>query len=257
MNFLSLILLQLGLILGSTFSNDYEGLTFVTEDIQNLGGSDSIVTVEIGKGSGIYFTYPVNSVKLIMQPCDSLNPQDDWYCPEPVYSRTWRIGEWKGPATQPGFTIYFSPGPSADPEFIFVNKKGGNIGYIAALKLRIQSDLMIHSSGHSNTMFDKRRMFKIQKDTIQEVRQPFYQVGLTGILLRDIKLFSDENFRQIQQTIHAGEEVEIMFALPAGKDEPYERIYILRTESGMIGYLRIENEDTFGGLMAGFFYAGD
>lgn len=256
MNSLTLILLHLSFLFvspgsekGEIFINDRHSLNLLT--------SDSISTIEIGKGSGIYFTYPVHSVKIIMQPCDSLDPQDDWFCPEPVYSRNWRVGEWKGSDEHSGFTIYFSPGPSADPEFIITDKNGKKMGSIQALKLRLNADLSIYTSGHTNNMFDKKSMFTVQKDTVLEVKQPFYQVGLAGILLRNIVMFTDDSFDQIQQTINEGAEIEIMFALPAGKDELYERKYLVRTELGILGYIRIENEDTFGALMEGFFYAGD
>ncbi len=256
MNSLTLILLHLSFLFFSPGSEKSENLINGGHSL-NLLTSDSISTIEIGKGSGIYFTYPVHAVKIIMQPCDSLDPQDDWFCPEPVYSRIWRVGEWKGSDDHTGCTIYFSPGPSADPEFIFVDKNEKRLGSIQALKLRLNIDLSIYSSGHTNNMFDKKRMFSVQKDTVIEVKQPFYQVGLSGILLRNIVMFTDDTFDQVQQTINEGEEIEIMFALPACKDEPYERKYLVRTELGILGYIRIENEDTFGGLMEGFFYAGD
>jgi hypothetical protein len=257
MNFLSLFLLDLSLLIVSPGSLNFQNITYASDVVQNSTESDSMATVEIGNESGIYFTYPLNSVKLIMQPCDSLNSQDDWFCPEPIYSRNWRVGEWKVSEFQASFTIYFSPGPSVDPEFIFIDKNGRKIGSIPALKLRIYSDLKIYSSGHTNNMFDKKRMFTVQKDTILEIKQAFYEVGIKGTLLRDIKLFTDESFGQLQQTVYKGEEVEIMFALPAGEDEPYERKYLIRTELGILGYILIENEDTYGALMKDFYYAGD
>lgn len=257
MNFLSLIFINLSLILVFSGSKGYEEITIVKPEIHNSSGTDSLATIEIEKGSGIYFSYPVNSLKLIMQACDSLHPQDDWFCPEPIYSRNWRLGEWTGTSEQASFTIYFSPGPSEDPEFIFVNLNGKEIGRIPALKLLIGSDFMIHASGHTNNMFNKMRLFRIEKDTLMEIKQPFYHVGLEGELLRNITLYSDETCERIQQVLNRGDEVEIVLALPAGKHESYERIYLLRTSSGITGYIRIESEDTYGALLEGFFYAGD
>lgn len=257
MKLLSLILVQLGFISFSPYISDFKMVAFVKERVPEFTGNDSLATTEIGNDSRIQFTYPVNAVTLIMQPCDSLSEGDEWYCPEPVYSRNWRVAEWNESFSQAGFTIYFSPGPSEDPEFIFIDHTGKRLGYIAGLKLEIHSDQIIYASGHSNTMYNKKRMYIIEVDTILEISQPFYHVGQKGNLLRNIDVFSDESLKQKQQQINQGEEIEIVFALSGGKDESFEKIYLIKTNAGIMGYIRIENEDSYGALMEGFFYAGD
>src|SRR5690606_24645618 len=142
---------------------------------------------------------------------------DAWFCPEPIYSRNWKVATLRYISDNQLVTLYFSPGPSADPEFILVGNSGKIIGRIAALKLEITEDFQVFSSGHTNTMFDKKRSFTIQADTLSEIKQAFYEVGIQGKLKRNLQVYCDDSFSVLQQFLTAGSEIEILLAKASGE----------------------------------------
>jgi hypothetical protein len=54
-----------------------------------------------------------------------------------------------------------------------------------------------------------------------------------------------------------GYEVEVLLAEPLTKDYETDLLFLVRTDFGLVGWLRLENEDMFGGVLTELFFMGD
>ncbi|MCF7886162.1 MAG: hypothetical protein K9M80_06685 [Candidatus Marinimicrobia bacterium] len=61
------------------------------------------------------------------------------------------------------------------------------------LRISIPGDGNIYISGHTNNMFNKRRIYHLESNTLKEIKQPFYYVGQEGVLQKDITLYRDQD----------------------------------------------------------------
>ncbi|MBN1294207.1 MAG: SH3 domain-containing protein [Candidatus Latescibacteria bacterium] len=164
------------------------------------------------------------------------------------------------------YTIDFSPGMSADPCFIIFRNDGYTLkrltnGIIGGTQLIVPGDGFLYISGHTNNTFNQRRKYRIDGDTIFEVKQPCYYVGLESVTNREIKLWNDPD---------AEDEYNLVATLPKGSQvivllkqiEQYPNYtYLVRTPFGLTGWVRFKTEELFmwtdPNPIEGLFYRGD
>lgn len=146
------------------------------------------------------------------------------------------------------YTIDFSMGPSADPNFKFSLNVGDKLlmskQVLTGTRLYVPGNGFLYVSGFTNNTFDQKRKFYIAGDTLVEVAQPYYYVGLTSTATRDLVLRtdpSDSTDASVVATVPKGSPVTILLKRA---DEKYpEFTYLLKTPFGLTGWLKVPADD--------------
>ena len=156
------------------------------------------------------------------------------------------------PEIKDSFLIRYSEGPSVDPCFLIYryDKDTTKLLHYAidGLSLFIPGDGFLYFSGHSDNMFDTRRKYRVLKDTLIEVIQPFYFVGINSKALADITIYSDTDMLNQVAIVPKGSSV---FVVVNRGD-----YYLIKTPFGLLGWIFIPN----GGqhtILEGIYFAGD
>lgn len=150
------------------------------------------------------------------------------------------------------YRVYFSPGPSEDPVFIFHKKSGASWSELVTLpgkKLYILGNGSLFTSGHTNNMFDMRRKYQVSKGSIEEVLQPFYYVGIKSKTLRPAVLYRSQEMKEVIAQLPKNYAVEIL--LNQGE------FYLVKTSFGLTGWLRLSGDQRESGLFSEIYFAGD
>ncbi len=202
------------------------------------------------------FGYDKKATRLINKPCHLLSKKDPLYCEKDEVLAEWKlVAKFKSVNFKDSLSIIYSEGMSADPGFVIMTKTDKIIGRFSCTGFYINSSGTIYTSGHVNNMYDRRRKFQIQPDTVTEVKQPYNYVGLKGKALKDFVLYRDKDGDEIVAQIPKGYDVEILLAESATKDFEMDLKFLVKTDFGLVGWLRLEG---FGDqVIDGLFYAGD
>jgi hypothetical protein len=151
------------------------------------------------------------------------------------------------------YIIDFDEGASWDPSFYIYrlkNKELSRIGLINALKIIIPGDGYFYTSGHVNNMFNQWRKWTIENDNLKEIKQPFYYVGIESRIKKDIDIFYDIKMTSIVEHIRKGTLVNVLM----NYNNDY---YLIKSEYGLTGWLKIPNGSKEETILDGIFYAGD
>ncbi len=218
----------------------------------------NLTRTAIDTSFGIFFNYDKDFTRFINKPCHELDKKDPHFCDRdsvPVESTV--VAKFKNSIVKDSITIVYSEGFSADPGFIVTNKKGKTIGSFSCLEFYINGLGTIYTSGHVNNMYDRRRKFQLKSDTILEIVQPYNYVGVKGKTLKAITLYKDKVGTDVIAQLPKDYEIEIL--LGDGKTEDYaaDSYFLVKTDFGLVGWLRLTNEDQFGAVLKELFFAGD
>ncbi len=154
--------------------------------------------------------------------------------------------------------ILFDGGMSDDPEYTVLSNKQKVLGRFPALEFYINSIGTIYTAGHVNNMYNRKRKFQIQKDTIVEVKQPFSYVGLKGKTLKEIILYKEKEGSDIYVAkLPKDYEIEILLTESNTTNYQIDLYYLVKTDFGLVGWLRLTNEDVFGRVLKELYYKGD
>jgi len=151
------------------------------------------------------------------------------------------------------YIVDFSEGASSDPQFKIYRNENNKliyIGYEFGLELAIPSDGFIYISGHTNNMYNKRKKIIIDGDHINEIKQPFYYVGLENKTLEDIDIFSDINMSKAVAHLAKGTPVSVIL----NYNEEY---YLIKTDIGLLGWIKIPSGIRDETKIEGIYFAGD
>ncbi|MFW6224082.1 MAG: hypothetical protein ACOC4R_00330 [Bacteroidota bacterium] len=144
------------------------------------------------------------------------------------------------------YMILFSFGVSLDPHFrIYHNDK--HIGSVSGWELYVPGNGFLYTRGHTNNMFNQRRKFRFSGNSITEVKQPAYYVGLNSTTTKAIKIFSNKSLNNVLAELPSGTEVEVLV-----NEGPY---FLVKTPFGLAGWIKPEPMEDSG--IEGFYYAGD
>jgi hypothetical protein len=233
---------------------------FLTSILTALGQTKSyfptLTKVSIDTSYKAYFGYDKSS-RLINKFCGTLDKKDPFYCSESSLIEGVVVARYKNQALKDSVNILFSGGMSDDPEFSVYTKSGRTMGRIACVEFYINSSGTIYTSGHANNMYNRRRKFQIQNDTILEIKQPYNYVGMKGKTQKDITLYKDMQGSDIVAQLPKGYEIEILLTDATTKDYQIDHFFLVKTDFGLIGWLRLTNEDIYGAVLKDLFYAGD
>jgi hypothetical protein len=201
------------------------------------------------------FGYDPTCVHLINKKCINLPISDFFHCDNEEMEVAYKLVMFKNTSIKDSITIMFTFGMSMDPEFIFVDNKHNVIGRIYALELYLHANGSIYSSGHTNNMFDKRRKFELKSDTILEVIQPFYYIGLKTVTLEPLTLYASQTSKEVVAVIPKDYEIEVVLAEFKRGEFVSEKYFLIKTKFGLIGWINIEGSNN--PKVKGVFFAGD
>lgn len=218
----------------------------------------NLARVSIDTTYNIFFAYEKKCTQLINIPCYSLDKDNPYFCDQDSIIFDWvLVAKYKNDKIKDTLTILYSQGMSDDPSFTITNANNEIIKEINCLEFYINGSGTIYTSGHTNNMFDRRRKFQIQNDSIMEIIQPFNYVGLKGKTLKPITLYKDKTGNDIVAQLPKEYEIEILLAEGTTPDFAIDTLFLVKTDFGLIGWLRISEDDIYSTILKDFYYAGD
>ena len=218
----------------------------------------NLTRVSIDTTYKVFFAYENKSTRLINKPCYSLDRNNPYFCDkDSVYFDWILVAKFKNNKIKDSLTIVYSQGMSDDPSFKITNYNDEIIKEFYCLEFNINGSGTIYTSGHTNNMFDRRRKFQIQNDSIKEIIQPFNYVGLKGKTIKSITLYRDKIGNDIVAQLPKGHEIEILLADGNSSDFDIDTLFLVKTDFGLVGWLRLSEDDIYSGILKDLFYAGD
>jgi hypothetical protein len=149
------------------------------------------------------------------------------------------------------YDVYFDGGPSCDPGYILrltSNPKGSAIR-ISGTQIIIPGNGNIYSSGHANTMFNVRRKYIKKGNDLVGIKQPYYSVDIKSAALQDITIYSSTNYIEPVAFIPKGTIAEVIL-----EDNNH---YLIRTEFGLLGWLKIDPWPQYPKYFKEIYFHGD
>lgn len=137
---------------------------FLLAQSQTNNPFPNLTKVLIDKNYQVVFGYESKTCRLLNIPSE----EDPDF---PISSKS--VAKFKSENIKDSLHIIYTEGPSADPEFAVFTKTNKEIGRFSCIEFYINSSGTIYTAGHVNNMYNRRRKFQIQKDTITEIRQPY------------------------------------------------------------------------------------
>lgn len=151
------------------------------------------------------------------------------------------------------YIIDFNEGVSNDPCFQIYYKENNKLTYIdqfGGLDLTIPYDGYLYSSGHANTMFNKRKKFAIENNNVIEIEQPFYYIGIESKTTVDIDIFSDLNMTKVVAHLVKGTTVSVIMNYN-------KNYYLIKTDFGLLGWIMIPSGKRDKTIIEDIYFAGD
>lgn len=208
----------------------------------------------IDKSMNVFVKYDPAKTQIIQRKLSELPANDPLYTTDEMLGEDVKVLETCLDAKcNERYILVFSYGPSADPTFIFYKKNDPETVVFASwgLQLYLTGNGMFYISGHTNNTFDMRMKFKLENDTIREVQQPYYYVGLKTKTKIPLTLYSDNTMKKVVAQLPKDYNIEVLLC-----DQSEEFKYLIKTEFGLLGWVKFDmvyNDDQIEGL----YYSGD
>lgn len=155
------------------------------------------------------------------------------------------------------YYLVFSSGPSDDPALFLVSRDGRHhaLEQYSITDIVIPANGFVYSISRSNHTFAQRRKFAIRADSVTEIKQPFYYVGLESKTIVPLQLFATPALRQPVAGLPAHSPVTVVLA-HFDDDEWLPHAYLVKTPFGLLGWTQLEASQ--GQVeIEGFYYLGD
>jgi hypothetical protein len=150
------------------------------------------------------------------------------------------------------YYIFFNTCPGGWGFYIYEEGNKKPIGELFALNLVIPGNGMLYTSGHMGN-FDVRRKYEFSNNTIVEVEQPYYYVGLKSRTLNAINIYQTKDCKKIIATLPKDYEIEILLT-----ENPFmPEIYLVRTSFGLTGWAKLKAGQYESIDVEGLFYNND
>lgn len=134
------------------------------------------------------------------------------------------------------YRITFSAAESCDPGYMIYKEVGDSlirIGSIPCLDLFVPGNGYLYCRGHANTTYNKRKKYKLVGDQLEEVKQPYYHVGIRSEIIESIVLYTDKTLEEELAKLPKGAEVEVLL----NEDE----MFLVKTSFGLLGWWKPES----------------
>jgi len=151
------------------------------------------------------------------------------------------------------FIVVFSDLPSADPHFVFYSStnQAESAFSISCNSIIIPGDGFIYSMGHSNNTIDARKKFVWKDNSLVEVEQPFYFVGMKSKTLEEVIMYDSDNLENVVEVLPANTNIQILLK----KKET--NLYLIATEFGLTGWIDTGYIGMMPTVIEDLFYSGD
>jgi len=163
----------------------------------------------------------------------------------------------------PKLAVACDSGPSADPGCHLLTKPDDPDSAIfesAGTDFVFTPDADIYVFGHSDNLYDHRRLFRFDGKRFAEVTQPFRYVGIEGKTTAPLALTAEKggDTKHPIATIAADTPLTILLNAASGDDENgLNPDYLVRTREGLVGWAHIAMKPDGTTIVQGLRYAGD
>ena len=163
----------------------------------------------------------------------------------------------------PQLALACDSGPSADPSCRLLPKSDDPTSAIfesAGSDFVFLPNAEIYVFGHSDNLYDHRRLFRFDGTRFAEARQAFRYVGVEGRTMASLALTSDKggDAKNPLVTLPANTAVTILLNAAAGDDENGQNAdYLIRTREGLVGWARVPMQADGKTVVDGLYFAGD
>lgn len=163
----------------------------------------------------------------------------------------------------PPLAIACDSGPSADPSCRLLRKFDDPESAVfesAGTDFVFLPNADIYVFGHSDNMYDHRRLFRYDGKRYEEVAQPFRYVGIEGRTTAPLKLTStrDGDSTHALATLPAKTPITILLNAANGDDEDGQNPdYLVKTHEGLVGWAHIPVKPDGKTIVEGLDFAGD
>ncbi|MEM8901921.1 MAG: hypothetical protein AAGC85_27690, partial [Bacteroidota bacterium] len=127
-------------------------------------------------------------------------------------------------------------------------------GEVSALRLYVPGNGYLYASGHLEDNFNTRRKYLFKENNIQEIKQPFYYVGLKTRTLKSLTLYRNRLFSEEVGKIPSDYSIEVLLAETSLR---YKDLYLIRTDFGLVGWVEIEAGQYKSVDVEGIYFKGD
>jgi hypothetical protein len=195
-------------------------------------------------------------VRLINKKCFDLNPKDPYFASKEDISMESAVvvAKFKNENFKDSLVVLYSAGASDDPSFSIMKSANQKVEEFYCTELYLNTNGVLYTAGHTNNMFNHRHKFLFQKDKIVEVSQPYYYVGLKGKTTKAITLYQEKTGNETVAQLPIAYEIEVLLA---EKKNDLERLFLVRTDFGLVGWLRLSEKDLYDRVIEGLYFAGD
>ncbi len=239
-------------LVASTENNEHE--TVVKKEVVTASSSEAFSYLKkLNIGSAIQIKYKSDITTVYNKSRGELDKSDPLYTSGEMEMEEIVAIKTKISPSGDDYFVVFSSGPSDDPTFIFY--KDGNFNQasfaISALKIAIPGNGSIYSSGHTNNVFNTRKKFKVVDNKLKEIEQAFYYVGLKTKTLKPITLYNSEQLNSKIASLPKNYKVEVLL------NKNKSSLFLIKTEFGLTGWVKLENQMYGNNAIDKLFYAGD
>ncbi len=159
------------------------------------------------------------------------------------------------------YLLSFTSFPSYDHAFSFYKKENNEYNYsfsIGGKQIYLPGNGFVYVSGHSNNMFSEKRKYKLENDSLTEIKQPYYYVGLNTKTSETIAIFESQKLERKVATLPKNSEIEVVlceYIYDKKNEFIQDEYYLIKTSFGLIGWWRLDH--SYKQTINGLFYNGD
>lgn len=162
----------------------------------------------------------------------------------------------------PALTLICDSGPSADPSCRLLRdpeRPEQAVFEAAGSEFAFLPDGRIYAGGHSNTFYDRRRLFRWDGSRFAEVRQPLQQVGHRGRLREavELRMAPGADAPTMGLRLAAGSEVTVLLNANRAAADAADPDYLLLSADGLVGWAHLPGHPDGSSAVEGLNYRGD
>lgn len=103
----------------------------------------------------------------------------------------------------------------------------------------IKGNGSVYTSGHASTMSNQNRKFIFENDSLKEIEQPFYYIGLKTKTRNPIKIYlgKNENESELIASIPANSQMEVV----GSEFKHSAKYFLIKTSFGLIGWWKLDS----------------
>jgi hypothetical protein len=93
------------------------------------------------------------------------------------------------------------------------------------------------------------KSYQLKNDSLIEVYQPYYFVGIESILIGNTNIYSDTNYSNIITSLMKGTSITVLI----NKNKQY----LVKTPFGLVGWIKVRKDTVPGYPIMEIYYKGD